>query len=154
MNVKEALKVLDQVCAETTSNRAGHIAMQQAMDTVSIATAPPTVPPTATKEVNKKKESDGNKSIEFCLLVKGGANLPPLIESSNDMEQYAESIIIRQDNRPHTDTPLMEDDDCDALFEFEGVVKLKQILKSVTNATHNRHDYVFEIVSIDKLEKS
>ena len=68
-------------------------------------------------------------------------------------EQYLESIIIRQDNRPETETPLLEDDDCDALFEFEGVVKLKQILKSVTNATHNRQDYVFKIVSIDKLTK-
>ena len=69
------------------------------------------------------------------------------------MEKYVESILIRQDNRPATETPLLNDDDCDALFEFEGVVKLKQVLKSVTNATHNRNDYVFEIVSIDKLKK-
>ena len=69
------------------------------------------------------------------------------------MEKYVESILIRQDNRPETETPLLNDDDCDALFEFEGVVKLKQILKSVTNATHNRQDYVFELVSIDKLQK-
>ena len=68
-------------------------------------------------------------------------------------EEYIESIIMRQDNRPESTTPMLEDDDCDALFEFEGVVKLKQILKSVQNAVHNRHDYVFEIVSIDKLEK-
>jgi len=69
------------------------------------------------------------------------------------VEKYKESIIIRQDNRPEVETPLIEDSDCDALFEFEGVVKLKQILKSVTNATHNRQDYVFEIVSIAKLKK-
>ena len=68
-------------------------------------------------------------------------------------EKYIESIIIRSDNRPETETPLLEDDDCNALFEFEGAVKLKQILKSVTNATHNRQDYVFEIVSLDKMEK-
>ena len=68
-------------------------------------------------------------------------------------EEYVESIIIRQDNRPETETPLLDDGDCDALFEFEGVVQLKQILKSVTNATHNRQDYVFNIVSLDKLEK-
>ena len=68
-------------------------------------------------------------------------------------EEYVESIIIRQDNRPETETPLLDDDDCDALFEFEGIVQLKQILKSVTNATHNRQDYVFNIVSVGKLEK-
>ena len=68
-------------------------------------------------------------------------------------EEYVESIIIRQDNRPETETPLLEDGDCDALFEFEGIIKLEQILKSVTNATHNRHDYVFKLVSVDKLEK-
>ena len=68
-------------------------------------------------------------------------------------EEYVESIIIRQDSRPETETPLLEDADCDALFEFEGIVQLKQILKSVTNATHNRQDYVFNIVSLDKLEK-
>ena len=68
-------------------------------------------------------------------------------------EQYIESIIIRQDNRPETETPLLEDDDCDALFKFNGVIELKQILKSVQNATHNRHDYVFKIVSINKLKK-
>ena len=64
-----------------------------------------------------------------------------------------ESIIIRQDNRPETETPLLDDDDCDAIFEFEGIIQLKQILKSVTNATHNRQDYVFNIVSVGKLEK-
>ena len=68
-------------------------------------------------------------------------------------EEYIESIIIRQDNRPETETPLLEDTDCDAEFEFEGTVKLKQILKSVQNATHNRHDYVFKVISLDKLEK-
>lgn len=68
-------------------------------------------------------------------------------------EQYIESIIIRSDNRPETETSMFENNDCDALFEFEGIVKLKQILKSVQNATHNRHDYVFEIVSISKLQK-
>lgn len=68
-------------------------------------------------------------------------------------EEYVESIIMRQDNRPETETPMFEDNDCDALFEFEGVVKLKQIVKSIQNATHNRHDYVFKIVSIKKLEK-
>ncbi len=68
-------------------------------------------------------------------------------------EEYIESIIMRSDNRPEVTTPMFEDDDCDALFEFEGIVKLKQILKSVQNAVHNRHDYVLTIENIKKLEK-
>lgn len=68
-------------------------------------------------------------------------------------EEYVESIIIRQDNRPETETPMLEDNGCDALFKFEGTVQLKQILKSIQNAQHNRQDYVFEIVTIDKLER-
>ncbi len=68
-------------------------------------------------------------------------------------EQYIESILIRQDNRPEAETPLFSDEDCDVEFEFKGIVVLKQIVKSVTNATHNKHDYVFQIKSIDSLEK-
>ena len=74
-------------------------------------------------------------------------------KGSDMAEEYVESIIIRQDNRPETETPMLEDGDCDALFYFEGTIQLKQILKSVTNATHNRQDYVFNIVSIGELEK-
>jgi len=69
------------------------------------------------------------------------------------MEQYVESIIIRQDNRPESETPLFGDVQCDALFEFEGVIQLKQIIKAVQNNTHNKHDYVFRIISIDKLQE-
>jgi len=68
-------------------------------------------------------------------------------------EEYVESIIMRKDNQPEVTTPSFADDDCDATFEFEGKVKLVQILKSVQNATHNRHDYVFQIVSVDKMQK-
>ena len=68
-------------------------------------------------------------------------------------EEYVESIIIRQDNRPETETPSLEDDNCDALFDFRGTIKLKQILKSITNAHHNRYDYVFELISINRLQK-
>lgn len=68
-------------------------------------------------------------------------------------EEFVESIIIRQDNRPETETPLFADEDCDAEFEFKGTLVLKQILKSIQNATHNKHDYVFQITDIDKLEK-
>jgi hypothetical protein len=68
-------------------------------------------------------------------------------------EKYVESILMRLDNMPEAETPLFDDDDCDRLFEFEGVVQLKQIIKSVQNAVHNRHDYVFKIVSIGKLKE-
>lgn len=68
-------------------------------------------------------------------------------------EEYIESILIRQDNNPYVPTPMFENNDLDNLFEFEGILQLKQIEKSIQNATHNRHTYVFEIVSIDKLKK-
>lgn len=70
-------------------------------------------------------------------------------------ERYIESIIIRQDNAivPEGDSPTFVDDDCDQEFEFEGTLMLKQILKSVQNATHNKHDYVFTIKSIKKITK-
>lgn len=68
-------------------------------------------------------------------------------------ESYIESIIIRMDNVDSGYTPMLNDDDIDELFEFEGVLELKQIVKSVQNKTHNRHDYVFKINSIAKLEK-
>ena len=68
-------------------------------------------------------------------------------------EKYIESIIIRQDNRPEADAPSLEDDDCDAVFDFRAQIQLKQINKAVQNSTHNRHDYVFKIVSISKLQK-
>lgn len=69
-------------------------------------------------------------------------------------EKYIESIIIRQDNVDNGDTPMFTDDDCDELFKFEGVIQLVQIAKSVQNKFHNRHDYVFKIVEIDKLKKT
>ncbi len=75
------------------------------------------------------------------------------IENTMADEQYVESIIIRDDNRPHVDTPMFVDDDCDAVYEFEGKIQLKQILKSIQNVTHNRHDYVLKIISIDKMQK-
>ena len=70
-------------------------------------------------------------------------------------EQYIESMIIRQDNihLPEGSSPTFNDDQCDKEFKFEGILVLKQILKSVQNVSHNRHSYVFEIKSIDKLEE-
>lgn len=67
-------------------------------------------------------------------------------------EEYIESVLIRQDN-VEVEEPSFEDVDCDAIYVFEGKIKLIQILKSVQNATHNRHDYVFKIVSINEIEK-
>lgn len=68
-------------------------------------------------------------------------------------EQYIESIIIRSDNRPHVSEPMFQDADVDAVYEFEGKIQLVQILKSIQNVQHNKHDYVFKIVSIDKIQK-
>lgn len=67
-------------------------------------------------------------------------------------EEYVESILIRSDSK-EADTPSFTDEQCDAEFEFKGTVKLVQILKSVQNATHNKHDYVFKIVSIDEIKE-
>lgn len=39
-------------------------------------------------------------------------------------KKYIESILIHDDNGPATDTPMFNDEDCDELFEFEGVLKL------------------------------
>jgi hypothetical protein len=58
MEIEQALKVLDQVCSEFKGVRADHIALQQAMDTVSIATAPK--PEKVEKEAKPKTEPDGN----------------------------------------------------------------------------------------------
>jgi hypothetical protein len=70
------------------------------------------------------------------------------------VEKYVESIIIRQDNKDIGEgPPAFTDGECDCNFEFEGVIQLKQINKSIQNATHNRHDYVFKIVSISKMQK-
>ncbi len=68
-------------------------------------------------------------------------------------EKFIESIIIRRDNQPEIDTPTFADNDCDAVFEFEGKIKLTSIQKTVQNASHNQHGYVFEILSIDKMQK-
>ena len=68
-------------------------------------------------------------------------------------EKYIESVIIRQDNRPEVDAPTLVDDDCDAVYDFRARVQLKQILKAVQNVAHNRHDYVFQILEITKLQK-
>ena len=70
------------------------------------------------------------------------------------VENYIESIIIRQDNRPQVQEPTFTDEQCDAEFEFEGTVKLVQIIKSVQNAVHNRHDYVFKITEIKKIKEN
>lgn len=71
------------------------------------------------------------------------------------VEKFIESIIIRQDNvhLPEGELPTFNDNQCDKVFEFEGKIILKQIIKSVQNVSHNRHDYVFVIDSIDKIHE-
>jgi len=51
MTIQEALKVLDQVCAERQGNRADHMAMVRAIEVVTTTTQP----------VAEKKEPDSNK---------------------------------------------------------------------------------------------
>jgi len=68
-------------------------------------------------------------------------------------EEYIERLIIRQDIRPEVETPSFTNEDVDANFKFDGTLKLVQIVKSVQNAAHNRHDYVFQVVNIIELEK-
>lgn len=68
-------------------------------------------------------------------------------------EEYVESILIRDDNRIEVGVPTFADNDCDEIFEFEGTIKLVQIAKSVQNKFHNRHDYIFKIQEITKLER-
>ena len=68
-------------------------------------------------------------------------------------EKFIESIIIRRDNQPEVDAPTFVDDDCDDIFEFEGKIKLTNIQKIVQNASYNQHSYVFEILSIGKMQK-
>lgn len=68
-------------------------------------------------------------------------------------ERYIESILIRDDNGTEVEVPTFSDTDCDEVFEFKGMIKLVQIAKSVQNKFHNRHDYIFKIVEIEKLEK-
>ena len=71
------------------------------------------------------------------------------------VEQFIENIHIRQDNvhLPEGELPTFSDDQCDKTFEFEGKIVLKQIIKSVQNVLHNRHDYIFVIESIDKMKE-
>ena len=72
-----------------------------------------------------------------------------------DQEEYIETILIRRDNihLPEGDLPTFNDNQCDKEFEFEGVLVLKQIIKSVQNVTHNKYDYVFQIKNIIKLQE-
>ena len=68
-------------------------------------------------------------------------------------ERYVESFIMRQDNNPDVLEPTLTDDDCDSEFELKATVKLMQIEKSVQNAVHNRHVYVFKVIEIKKMKK-
>ena len=68
-------------------------------------------------------------------------------------EQYVENILMRRDGGPEVNTPTFADTDVDSVYSFKGNVRLVQILKSVQNAVHNQHDYVFIIESIEKIKK-
>lgn len=68
-------------------------------------------------------------------------------------EQYIETILIRQNERPEVGTPTFADTDVDGIFRFEGVLRLVKINKTVQNAVHNQHDYIFTVESITELER-
>ena len=68
-------------------------------------------------------------------------------------EEYIETILIRQNERPEVTTPTFVDTDVDSVFKFEGTLKLVKINKTVQNAVHNQHDYIFMVESIVELEK-
>lgn len=68
-------------------------------------------------------------------------------------EQYIESILMRRDNI-EAEEPSFTDEQVDGEFGFKGTIKLVQILKSVQNAQHNRHDYVFKIINIDEIKEN
>lgn len=67
-------------------------------------------------------------------------------------EQYVENIIIRRDG-DEVEEPSFADEQVDTEFELKATVKLVQILKSVQNDVHNRHDYVFKIIGVDEIKE-
>jgi len=68
-------------------------------------------------------------------------------------EQYKQTAIIRYDTMPIVDIPTFVDGDCDAIYQLTCRIQLKQIVKSVQNAVHNKHDYVFKLIDIQNLQK-
>ncbi len=69
-------------------------------------------------------------------------------------EQYVEQIMIYRDPVDVGEGPLLAgDSDVDAEFTLEATVKLVEIKKSIQNAVHNRHEYLFKIINITELEK-
>lgn len=70
-----------------------------------------------------------------------------------DGEQYVESIIIRQDNNAYIDDPTFVDTDVDKTYDIKVSAKLIQVIKSVQNQNHNKHDYVFKVVEIEKIKE-
>jgi hypothetical protein len=69
------------------------------------------------------------------------------------VEEYIESLIIRQDDMSEAVVPSFNDTDIDEDYEIDAVLILKQIIKSVQNKTHNKHDYVFQVKEIRELKK-
>ncbi len=68
-------------------------------------------------------------------------------------EEYIENLIITHNGTEELLEPTFPDDDCDAEFEFKATLRLTRIVKKVQNATHNKHTYCFEVVSIDEIKK-
>lgn len=70
-----------------------------------------------------------------------------------DGEQYVESIIIRQDNNAYIDDPTFVNTDVDKTYDIKVSAKLIQVIKSVQNNFHNKHDYVFKVIEIEKIKE-
>ena len=68
-------------------------------------------------------------------------------------ESYRENCIIKYSDMPEVESPTFVDDDCDTIYNLHCRVQLKKILKSVQNATHNKHEYVFKVIDVQVLSK-
>lgn len=75
--------------------------------------------------------------------------------------QYTEQVFLRNiTEHIEPPAPMVTSDDLNAQFEFEGIVKLTRILNSgseeifvdSSEEAHKR-EYVFDIISIDRLQK-
>ena len=75
------------------------------------------------------------------------------IVAVHDGEEYIESIIIRQDNNAYIDDPTFVDTDVDKTYDIKVTAKLIQVIKSVQNNFHNKHDYVFKVIEIEKIKE-
>ena len=73
-------------------------------------------------------------------------------------DSFEENILVRKSTvYGEEPTPIAEFTDLDEDFEFEGIVRLKRILNTESKASGedklSGYEYVFEVISITKLQK-